>query len=187
MGGHNRDSTRSVRLHLWAFYTSMRRMNETTNETTQPCKPRPNACPGLVFSLVRGGGGYEIRTPEGLPPTRFPSVRPGVHASPGQSVTWDDRNRRVTADAREHRRMRLRMRLQPKRTTDSGELAAGILLGLTPGEVARKYDVLAPARCRPSGRRPTPRPDARTGTTRSSATGRGAPAANKQRPAHRAH
>jgi hypothetical protein len=26
-----------------AFYTDMRRMNETTNETTQPCKPRPNA------------------------------------------------------------------------------------------------------------------------------------------------
>src|SRR5690242_3855781 len=31
---------------------------------------------GLAYCLVRGGGGYEIRTREGLPPTRFPSVRP---------------------------------------------------------------------------------------------------------------
>ena len=32
--------------------------------------PVPASC------LVRGGGGCEIRTREGLPPTRFPSVRP---------------------------------------------------------------------------------------------------------------
>src|ERR1700760_4753067 len=31
---------------------------------------------GLAYCLVRGGGGCEIRTREGLPPTRFPSVRP---------------------------------------------------------------------------------------------------------------
>src|SRR5947207_9386542 len=31
---------------------------------------------GLMYCLVRGGGGCEIRTREGLPPTRFPSVRP---------------------------------------------------------------------------------------------------------------
>ena len=31
---------------------------------------------GPSFSPVRLGGGYEIRTREGLPPTRFPSVRP---------------------------------------------------------------------------------------------------------------
>ena len=28
---------------FWAFYTDMRRMKETTNETTQPCKRSPNA------------------------------------------------------------------------------------------------------------------------------------------------
>src|SRR4029453_8279258 len=50
--------------------------NETTNETTQPYKPRPNARPGFAYCLVRGGGGCGIRTREGLPPTRFPSVRP---------------------------------------------------------------------------------------------------------------
>ena len=48
---------KSVRLHLWAFYNDMRRMNETTNETTQPYKPRPNAWLGFVYCLVRGGGG----------------------------------------------------------------------------------------------------------------------------------
>ena len=36
-------------------------------------------------------------------------------------MTWEDCHWWVSADARELRRMRLRMRLQPKRTTDSGE------------------------------------------------------------------
>jgi len=49
-------------------------------------------------------------------------MRPSVHQRPPPSVTWADRNRWVPADAREPRRMRLRMRLQPKATTDSGEL-----------------------------------------------------------------
>ena len=35
-----------------------------------PRGDRPGVLPGT------GGGGYEIRTREGLPPTRFPSVRP---------------------------------------------------------------------------------------------------------------
>src|SRR6516164_8122273 len=36
-----------------AFYTDMRRMNETTNETT----PALRAMTGLMYCLVRGGGG----------------------------------------------------------------------------------------------------------------------------------
>src|SRR5215470_6118543 len=60
------------------------------------------------------GGGCEIRTREGLPPTRFPSMRLCVRDGPGPSVTWDDRGRWASVDAREFRRMRLRMRLQPK-------------------------------------------------------------------------
>jgi hypothetical protein len=70
---------------------------------------------GLMHCLVRGGGGCEIRTREGLPPTRFPSVRPGVRDRPGPFVTSHDRNRRGSAAVGELRRMRLRMRLQPKR------------------------------------------------------------------------
>ncbi len=70
---------------------------------------------GLMYCLVRGGGGCEIRTREGLPPTRFPSVRPDVRDRPGPSVTWDGRNWRGSAAARELRRMRLRMRLRLKR------------------------------------------------------------------------
>src|SRR5215831_3891446 len=62
-------------------------------------------------SAGQRGGGCEIRTREGLPPTRFPSVRLSVHARPGPSVTWDDRNERASADACELQRMRLRMRL----------------------------------------------------------------------------
>ena len=70
---------------------------------------------GLMYCLVRGGGGCEIRTREGLPPTRFPSVRPSVHRRPCPSVTWDDRDRWALADAREFQRMRLRMRLRLER------------------------------------------------------------------------
>jgi hypothetical protein len=68
------------------------------------------AAPGQCVLAGQRGGGCEIRAREGLPPTRFPSVRPSVHGSPCPSVTWDDRNRWVSADARELRRMRLRMR-----------------------------------------------------------------------------
>jgi hypothetical protein len=40
---------------------------------------------GLSFALVGGCGGYEIRTREGLPPTRFPTVRPGVRVGSSAS------------------------------------------------------------------------------------------------------
>ena len=49
--------------------------------------------------------------PVGTTPTRFPSVRLSVHGRPCSSVTWDDRGQSLSADAREFRRMRLRMRL----------------------------------------------------------------------------
>jgi len=53
---------RSVRLHLWAFYTDMRRMNETTNETTQPGKPRPKHDLGLsiAWSEVAEDARFEL-------------------------------------------------------------------------------------------------------------------------------
>ncbi len=39
-----------------------------------------------------GGGGCEIRTREGLPPTRFPTMLACVHQSSPPSVTWTDRD-----------------------------------------------------------------------------------------------
>src|SRR5262249_16969282 len=56
MGGHNRDSTQSVRLHFWAFYTDMRRMNETINETAAGAGGLTPASParGLLLRLTRG-------------------------------------------------------------------------------------------------------------------------------------
>jgi hypothetical protein len=65
---------------------------------------------GLVYCLVRGGGGCEIRTREGLPPTRFPTMLTRVHRGPGLSVTCADRDGWVSADAREPRRMRPHLR-----------------------------------------------------------------------------
>ena len=41
---------------------------------------------GLMYCLVRGGGGCEIRTREGLPPTRFPTMLTSVHRRPPQSA-----------------------------------------------------------------------------------------------------
>jgi hypothetical protein len=40
----------------------------------------------VVYCLVRGGGGCEIRTREGLPPTRFPTMLTSVHRRPPPSV-----------------------------------------------------------------------------------------------------
>ena len=55
---------------------SARRLNHALTRKRGPCRP------------WRGGGGYEIRTREGLPPTRFPSVRPRPlgESSAGQST-----------------------------------------------------------------------------------------------------
>ncbi len=48
---------------------------ETETETETMSAP-PGIRSGPTSCLFRRGGGYEIRTREGLPPTRFPSVRP---------------------------------------------------------------------------------------------------------------
>src|SRR6516162_877023 len=76
----------------------MRRMNETTSETTQPWRPRPNAGPVLVYCLVRGGGGCEIRTREGLPPTRFPTMLARVHRRPPPSANCTNTIRANTGE-----------------------------------------------------------------------------------------
>ena len=62
-------------------------------------------------------------------------MRLSVRDGPGPFVAWDNRNWRVTADARELGRMRLRMRLRLKRP-DSLRVAQGrkTSLRLTRGE-----------------------------------------------------
>src|SRR5215469_16401580 len=57
-------------------------------------------------SASQGGGGWEIRTPEGLPPTRFPSVRPRPlgESSAGQPTGPPAASRAAT-----HRRSRRRL------------------------------------------------------------------------------
>jgi hypothetical protein len=44
------------------------------------------------------GGGWEIRTPEGLPPTRFPAMLASVHGGPRQYVTSHDASRVVAGE-----------------------------------------------------------------------------------------
>jgi hypothetical protein len=55
-------------------------------------------------------GGCEIRTREGLPPTRFPSLWVIVHARSARSVNWSCGLVRSSADALEPRRMRPELR-----------------------------------------------------------------------------
>jgi hypothetical protein len=64
--------------------------------------------PGLVPG--QRGGGCEVRTREGLPPTRFPTMLASVHRRPPPSVSWADRDGWVWADTREPRRMRPHLR-----------------------------------------------------------------------------
>src|SRR5215469_14263273 len=60
--------------------------NETRNETTRSTGSGRAHDPSGVFAGQRGGG-CEIRTREGLPPTRFPTMLASVHHSPPPSVT----------------------------------------------------------------------------------------------------
>jgi hypothetical protein len=55
---------------------------------------------GLMYCLVRGGGGCEIRTREGLPPTRFPTMLTTVHRGPPPSVTCPNTTGAVSGERR---------------------------------------------------------------------------------------
>jgi len=67
-----------------------------------------------VFLQVNAAEDARFELARGCPQHAF-QVRPSVHGRPCPSVTWDDRNWRGSAAARELRRMRLRMKLQLKR------------------------------------------------------------------------
>ena len=68
------------------------------NETSGPRNASPPAPPIGVFPGQRGGG-CEIRTREGLPPTRFPTMLTSVHRRPPPSVACANTSR-VTAGER---------------------------------------------------------------------------------------
>jgi hypothetical protein len=88
----------------------------------------------------------------GLAPNTLSKCAPQRSWQPCPSVTWDDRDRWVSADAREFQRMRLRMRLQPKAGRPTPASSTGeILLGLTRGELARKAGDAASRRRLASG------------------------------------
>ncbi len=67
------------------------------------------------FDIVPGegtGGGYEIRTREGLPPTRFPILPVSVRASSDMFRAWSLPRSPEWLNGREPWRMRLRLRLR---------------------------------------------------------------------------
>jgi hypothetical protein len=88
---------------------------ETENEThAWGCSAARERDPS-ASSQVSVAEDARFELARGCPQQRFPSVRLSVHGRPCPSVTWDDRDRWVSADAREFQRMRLRMRLRLER------------------------------------------------------------------------
>jgi hypothetical protein len=60
-----------------------------SNEPTGLRRDRLLAASTGILAGQRGGG-CEIRTREGLPPTRFPTMLTGVHRGPRPSANWAD-------------------------------------------------------------------------------------------------
>ena len=54
----------------------------------------------LTIAPGQTSGGCEIRTREGLHPTRFPTMLTGVHQWPPLSVTWPDVTGAIAAERR---------------------------------------------------------------------------------------
>ena len=74
----------------------------TTIETRHEGQSRPGAKDRDIMPGQRSGG-CEIRTREGLPPTRFPSLRLSVHTRSVRSATSADGPARCSVDVVEHR------------------------------------------------------------------------------------
>jgi hypothetical protein len=80
---------------------------------------RPLAIDGPQESAGQAGGGCEIRTREGLPPTRFPSLRTGVRGRPAPSATLARGPVRSLVNVAERWRMRPKLRLRRSETHGS--------------------------------------------------------------------
>jgi hypothetical protein len=95
-------------------------------------KPRSDLRKHGPMHLWKAGGGYEIRTREGLPPTRFPIPRIAVQqavwtsARPGADVAW------LSVNGRERRRMRRKLRRR-----------SGVLQGFAGPHLFTLMDVIA--------------------------------------------
>ena len=63
-----------------------RTQTETENDTSAVGCSAARGHDPSASSQVSGGGGCEIRTREGLPPTRFPTLLHGVHRRPPPSA-----------------------------------------------------------------------------------------------------
>ena len=98
----------------------------------------------VIRRVVAGqrGGGCEIRTREGLPPTRFPSLRFGVRVRPGPSVTCGWMLMMGTGG---------RLQTQANETTNETVAEVG---GITPASPAREIllDLNARRACHESNR-----------------------------------
>src|SRR6516225_9647787 len=85
-----------------------------------------------VFSLGRGGGGCEIRTREGLPPTRFPTMLARVHRGSGPSANCTNTIRANTGE---------RPRTGVNETTNETAAESGRLT-LASSTAANRWDVV---------------------------------------------
>src|SRR5690348_3848035 len=110
-GGHNRDSTQKrAPAPLGRFIPICVERMRLQMRLRSLASPGRMHDLGLRIAWSEGGGGCEIRTREGLPPTRFPTMLASVHRRPPPYVSWADRDGWVSADTREPRRMRPHLR-----------------------------------------------------------------------------
>src|SRR6516162_6235366 len=93
---------------------------------------------GLTYRLVRDGGGCEIRTREGLPPTRFPTMLARVHRRPPPFANCANTIRANTGE-------RPRTGVNETETETRGQAAhrGAARRGATPGE--RRGDLVGAA------------------------------------------
>ena len=107
----------------------------------------------LRVATGRRGGGCEIRTREGLHPTRFPTMLTGVHQWPPLSVTCPDMTGAIAGERR---------RTEVNETeTETGDLAARrSSMSEAAPSLPRTWAWLArsPSRPRQPAMRPWPRP-----------------------------
>jgi len=82
---------------------------ETGPGTTRSTRGHPIRVPAWAWP-AQTSGGYEIRTREGVTPTRFPSLCTGVRQGSEPFVTWARSLGRTSVDRRVRQRMRPELR-----------------------------------------------------------------------------
>jgi len=106
---------RSVRLYLWAFYTDIRRMNETTNETTQSASPGRTDDLGLCIAWSEVAEDARFELARGCPQHAFQQCWPAFTGVRHRSRTAQTRSGWTSVNGPGRERMRQKLRQEARR------------------------------------------------------------------------